>query len=68
MGKNYYIFSLALIFCATTLSAQELIPPYEKGHVPNTIPVTVLNDSFRVRSSSADKDALIVIPRTLIPT
>jgi acetyl esterase/lipase len=61
--------SLVLLFSApATLSAQTLIPLYAEGHVPNSIPVTVLNDTLMVRNRSNDGDTMLVLPRTLMPT
>jgi acetyl esterase/lipase len=55
------------LFCTFLLPAQQPIPLYEPGHVPNAIPVTVLTDSILYRIAP-DRDTLIIVPRNLMPT
>jgi acetyl esterase/lipase len=66
----YLRFSLGVLVAYGPISlwAQSSIPLYVEGHVPDAIPTTVLNDSLHFQLPPDNRDTLVVIPRTLMPT
>jgi acetyl esterase/lipase len=67
MRPQPFFCLLLVFFPILILRAQSPIPLYEAGHVPNSIPTTVLNDSL-LYNIAPGHDTLIVVPRTLMPT
>jgi acetyl esterase/lipase len=63
-----FVFGVLFLVKTSILCGQTSIPLYEEGHVPNAIPVTVLNDSIHVLLPPDNRDTLVILPRTLMPT